>query len=82
MFILPWGELSYIGTTDTDTAEPPDQLTVTADDMVYLLRSANARFPNARLGVEDVGPPGPGSVRCWPTATAAASSRSREHAIV
>ena len=54
MFVLPWGDLSYIGTTDTDTAEPPDELSVTADDMVYLLRSANARFPNARLGVEDV----------------------------
>ena len=54
IFILPWGELSYIGTTDTDTAEPPDELTASADDIVYLLRSANARFPNARLGVEDV----------------------------
>ena len=54
LFILPWGDLSYIGTTDTDTAESPDQLTVSADDIVYLLRSANARFPNARLGVEDV----------------------------
>ena len=31
--ILPWGELSYIGTTDTDTAEAPDQLTVSADDV-------------------------------------------------
>ena len=54
LFILPWRDLSYIGTTDTDTDESPDQLQVTADEMVYLLRSANARFPNARLGLEDV----------------------------
>ena len=54
LFILPWRDLSYIGTTDTDTDESPDQLQVTSDEMVYLLRSANARFPNARLGLEDV----------------------------
>jgi glycerol-3-phosphate dehydrogenase len=54
MFVLPWGDLSYIGTTDTDTAEPPGDLRVTADDVIYLLRSANARFPSARLTVEDV----------------------------
>jgi glycerol-3-phosphate dehydrogenase len=54
MFVLPWGDLSYIGTTDTDSAEPPEDLRVTGADMVYLLRSVNARFPSARLGVEDV----------------------------
>ena len=54
MFVLPWGDLSYIGTTDTDSSEPPEDLRVTADDLVYLLRSVNARFPSARLGVEDV----------------------------
>ncbi len=54
LFILPWRDLSYIGTTDTDTTESPDHLEVTPDEMVYLLRSANARFPNARLGLEDV----------------------------
>jgi len=54
MFVLPWGDLSYIGTTDTDSAEPPGDLHVSGDDIVYLLRSANARFPSARLTVEDV----------------------------
>jgi len=54
MFVLPWGDLSYIGTTDTDSTEPPEDLRVTGADIVYLLRSVNARFPSARLGVEDV----------------------------
>ncbi len=54
LFVLPWGDLSYIGTTDTDSAEPPEDLRVTGDDIVYLLRSVNSRFPSARLGVEDV----------------------------
>jgi glycerol-3-phosphate dehydrogenase len=83
MFVLPWGNLSYIGTTDTDSPEPPDELSVSADDMVYLLRSANARFPSARLSLEDVRATWVG---LRPLLTdrerRAASSRSREHAIV
>jgi glycerol-3-phosphate dehydrogenase len=54
MFVLPWGDFSYIGTTDTDTDEGPDDVRATPDDIVYLLRSANAAFPNAHLGEADV----------------------------
>ena len=54
MFILPWGDLSIIGTTDTDTTVSPEALTVDEDDVLYLLRSANAYFPNARLTEDDV----------------------------
>jgi len=54
MFVLPWGELSYIGTTDTDADASPDALRVTAADVTYLLRSANAAFPDAHLGSHDV----------------------------
>jgi glycerol-3-phosphate dehydrogenase len=54
MFVLPWGEFSYIGTTDTDAAEHPDQLRASPEDIVYLLRSANAAFPNAHLEERDV----------------------------
>ncbi len=54
MFIVPWGRLSYIGTTETDTAEGPDNVRIDADDVIYLLRSANALFPEARLSPNDV----------------------------
>jgi glycerol-3-phosphate dehydrogenase len=54
MFALPWGDLSYIGTTDTDADASPDALRVTADDVTYLLRSANAAFPDAHLAPNDV----------------------------
>src|SRR5881392_571164 len=54
MFVLPWDDLSYIGTTDTDADASPDELRVTAADVTYLLRSANAAFPNAHLGANDV----------------------------
>src|SRR5262249_20247710 len=83
LFILPWNDLSYIGTTDTDTTESPDELTISTEDIVYLLRSANARFPNARLGVDDVRATGAG---LRPLLTdkerRAASNRTRDHAIV
>ena len=54
MFVVPWGNLSYVGTTDTDWEGDPDSVAPDADDVVYLLRSANAFFPNARLQPEDV----------------------------
>jgi glycerol-3-phosphate dehydrogenase len=83
MFVLPWGNLSYIGTTDTDTSEPPDELSVNADDMVYLLRSANARFPSARLSLDDVRATWAGLRPLLRDRDGrAASTRSREHAVV
>src|SRR5205823_2008453 len=47
MFVLPWGDLSYIGTTDTDDDTSPDDVRATGEDVVYLLRSANWFFPTA-----------------------------------
>lgn len=54
MFVLPWGDRSYIGTTDTDSTDSPDHVAASEADMLYLLRSANAIFPNARLALDDV----------------------------
>jgi glycerol-3-phosphate dehydrogenase len=54
MFVLPWGDWTYIGTTDTDTTESPETVRATEEDLVYLLRSANALYPSAHLGPEDV----------------------------
>jgi glycerol-3-phosphate dehydrogenase len=54
MFVLPWGDVTVIGTTDTDWAGGPDGVEADQDDVTYLLRSANAVFPNARLTVQDV----------------------------
>jgi glycerol-3-phosphate dehydrogenase len=83
MFVLPWGNLSYIGTTDTDTTEPPDHLSVSADDIVYLLRSANARFPSARLSVEDVRATWAGlRPLLADNDRRSTSNRSREHALI
>jgi len=83
MFILPWGKWSYIGTTDTDTSEAPDQAKATEEDVLYLLRSANAMYPGARLTEADV-------VSTWaglrPLVAAGegldASAVSREHVVL
>jgi len=88
MFVLPWGDLSYVGTTDTDADAPPDAVRVTAADVTYLLRSANAAFPEAHLAPNDV-------VSAWvglrpllgpevkqATPAAAPSQVSREHRVV
>ena len=54
MFVLPWGDLSYIGTTETEETVSPERVRATGNDAVYLLRSANAFFPRARLAPHDV----------------------------
>jgi glycerol-3-phosphate dehydrogenase len=83
MFVLPWGEWSYIGTTDTDHEGGPDDVRATEADVTYLLRSANAAFPNAHLLPEDV-------VMTWAgvrplvrnDAALSTAAVSREHAIL
>src|SRR5262245_18554422 len=55
MFVIPWGECSLVGTTDTDHpggAEVPP--TVEAEDVAYLLESVNHYFPSAGLTSADV----------------------------
>jgi glycerol-3-phosphate dehydrogenase len=83
MFVVPWGDLTYVGTTDTDTAESPDDVRATAADVVYLLRSANAYFPDARLGPQDVRSTWAG-LRCLlgTLTNGAPSAMSREHRII
>lgn len=83
MFVVPWGDLSYIGTTDTDDDASPEEVRATAPDVVYLLRSANAFFPQARLSPRDV-------IATWaglrpllrPPRAVSPSEASREHRVV
>jgi glycerol-3-phosphate dehydrogenase len=54
MFVLPWGEHAYVGTTDTDFDGSPAEVRADAADVRYLLDSANGIFPGARLTEADV----------------------------
>ncbi len=54
LFAVPWGDRTYIGTTDTDYSESLEDLAATKEDVVYLLKAANAYFPGNPLSEEDV----------------------------
>jgi glycerol-3-phosphate dehydrogenase len=41
VFVVPWGDLTYVGTTDTDYDGPVDDPQCTADDIDYLLGALN-----------------------------------------
>ncbi|MDF1503941.1 glycerol-3-phosphate dehydrogenase/oxidase, partial [Roseisolibacter sp. H3M3-2] len=83
MFVLPAGAFTIIGTTETPAERGPDEVRATEADVEYLLRSADAFFPGARLTRDDV-------VSAWagirPLAARhgdgrGTASASREHAI-
>jgi glycerol-3-phosphate dehydrogenase len=89
MFVLPAGDFTIIGTTDTFESVLPEEVRATEGDVQYLLDAANHYFPAAGLSRHDV-------VAAWaglrPLAAPAngddrgastdASAASREHAIV
>ncbi|MDH7486737.1 MAG: glycerol-3-phosphate dehydrogenase/oxidase [Anaerolineae bacterium] len=54
LFLVPWGPLAYIGTTETDYAGDLDRPHATAEDVAYLLEAANLAFPGVRLAEEDI----------------------------
>jgi len=81
-FVLPAGDHTIIGTTETPAGAPPHEIRATRGEVRYLLESCNAFFPAAALRDDDV-------VSAWsgirPLAAALADgdagSASREHTI-
>jgi len=41
VFVVPWGDFTFVGTTDTDYDGPVDDPQCTADDVAYLRRALN-----------------------------------------
>jgi glycerol-3-phosphate dehydrogenase len=83
MFCIPEPERGRIlvGTTDTETAESPDALTVGEADVRYLLRAVQHLFPGLALGEADIVDRWVG-VRPLLQQEGSASSRSREHGMI
>ncbi len=84
LFVIPWGDRAYIGTTDTDFDGDPSEVYATREDVRYLLEASNAYFPGHRLEESDV-------IATWaglrplispPEAGVKASQVSREHEIL
>ncbi|MEX2177277.1 MAG: glycerol-3-phosphate dehydrogenase/oxidase [Gemmatimonadaceae bacterium] len=81
MFALPAGVHTIIGTTDTFTDVPPDDVRASRADVEYLLSAANLFFPDARLAAGDVIAAWAGIRPLMPTSGSSVAA-SREHAIV
>lgn len=54
LFVIPWGERTIIGTTDTDYNGSLDDIRADAEDIHYVLKIANQFFPKAKLTEENV----------------------------
>jgi glycerol-3-phosphate dehydrogenase len=46
VFVVPWGDFTYVGTTDTDYDGPVDDPQCTAEDVAYLLSAINNAVTN------------------------------------
>lgn len=54
IFVIPRGEITYVGTTDTDYSGSIDHPAATKDDVNYLLAAVNGMFPSVKLTLKDV----------------------------
>ena len=83
MFCIPEPELHrvLVGTTDTETDESPDTLSVPADDVAYLLRAVQHLFPALGLAESDITGRWAG-VRPLLRQPGAESGRTREHHLI
>ncbi|MDN6161516.1 MAG: glycerol-3-phosphate dehydrogenase/oxidase [Atopostipes sp.] len=54
IFIIPRGNKTYFGTTDTPYDKNLIEPSISKDDVDYLLKAVNYRFPDANLTIEDI----------------------------
>lgn len=54
IFVVPYGNKIYFGTTDTDYNGDYKNPDITQEDVDYLLYIMNRRYPNANLNLDDI----------------------------
>ena len=54
LFAIPWGDRTYIGTTDTDFEGDPADIAADSDDVDYLIDAALSYFPDHPIARADV----------------------------
>jgi glycerol-3-phosphate dehydrogenase len=54
MFAIPWGNLSLVGTTDTDYKGDLDHVGASEEDILYLLEALNRTYPESHITNEDI----------------------------
>ncbi|RME77132.1 MAG: glycerol-3-phosphate dehydrogenase [Planctomycetota bacterium] len=82
MFAIPWGERSYVGTTDTFYDGDPDEVAACAEDVRYLLAALRHHYRCEPLGEADVISTWAGLRPLIREEGADPSSVSREHRVV
>ncbi len=54
LFIVPWGDQVYVGTTDTDYEGDPAEVCANRTDVDYLVEAVNTTLPEVELRAEEV----------------------------
>lgn len=54
LFAIPWGDRTYIGTTDTDYQAEPGDVAASSEDVDYLIAASNFYFSDHTLERSDV----------------------------
>ena len=54
VFVIPWRDLSLVGTTDTDFTGDPDRVHATAEEVDYLLDEVRRAVPDPRVKASEV----------------------------
>ena len=54
MFAIPRGNVTYVGTTDTNFNNDKDHVTTDLADAIYLISAVNNMFPSIELEMEDI----------------------------
>jgi glycerol-3-phosphate dehydrogenase len=80
-FVIPWGELSLIGTTDLDDHSPPEEAAVSREEVRYLLDETARYLPATRLNEGDVVSRFAGIRPLLADGAGETSAASREHAL-
>jgi glycerol-3-phosphate dehydrogenase len=54
MFVIPWGNLSLVGTTDTGYEGDLDHVGASQEDIEYLLEALDQTYPESHITKEDI----------------------------
>ena len=81
LFLLPWGDHSLVGTTETSVDDSLDTLRATADEVDYLLEEVNRILPGSHVEEADIISTFAGARPLLAFSGPSATKASREHRI-
>jgi glycerol-3-phosphate dehydrogenase len=82
LLVIPWGNCSLIGTTDTDFRGDPGEVRAEHADVEYLLNEVRGLFPDKSISETDIVTTTAGVRALLRSDVGTPSARSREHRVV